>query len=204
MNVSLLLPKGKYLPRFLVAFEKSGFIVQRRSEREYSFRVIGATEANITCAKMRDIPFLLSECHFDCGVVGNEWVEESKCKNKLREVAQLNLYEANISLVGPVGADENTLESPDVRIFTKYPATASRFLPSIAKASNIVALMGAVEGVVKVTGQFGVVCTETGDTLARNDLILIRHLMPCAPRLYVREGSDLTQESLNPLFRGLV
>jgi len=121
MTLSLLLPKGKYLPRFLMAFAQSGLVVQRSSEREYSFAVTGPVEANITCVKMRDIPFLLSDCHFDCGVVGNEWVEESPYKHTLRELATLNLYSANLSLVGPVGVDESILDLPNIKILQNIP-----------------------------------------------------------------------------------
>jgi len=189
MSMHIAVPKGKYLERVCAALQDAGLNVRFPHQRHYRVSIEGNVLTTVVQAKMRDIPLLLQKHGFIAGMVGDEWVKECSLENTLVRLADTRIYHARIVLAARIGVlppwERDQRDSEPVTVFTKYPHLAAQYMRSHVIPHEIVQIAGVAEAMLSDARSIGVVCAETGKTLAMNGLCEIETLMQCSLCLYV-------------------
>jgi ATP phosphoribosyltransferase len=202
----IAIPKGKYLEHVCEALQEAGLDVQFPHKRQYRVNVKGDVLTTAVQAKMRDIPILLQNHGFVAGIVGDEWVRECQLENSLLRLADTSIYHARIVLVARNGFfppwQKDSRDVKRLTVFTKYPHLATQCMKSHKVPHKIVQIAGVAEAMLGDMNSLGVVCAETGQTLAMNGLWEIETVMQCALCLYT--VSTISRESTEWNFLELI
>lgn len=187
-RVRLALPKGRNLEVALAAFRAAGiggFAELAGAGR--SLRTVLPEEGlEILSLKDWDIPLYVEHGVADFGVVGSDVLGE--LDGDLLIPARLRDGQARFSLIGR----RATLPGPgeQVRLATKYPATARRMLAGRAWGAEIVKLSGSVElAPVLELAELALDIVQTGRTLAENHLVEIEIVAPVVACLVTNRAS---------------
>lgn len=127
--------------------------------------------------KAADIPLYVQEGAVDVGIVGKDTVIESN--QSVYELCELDLAYCRLCLAGPRNASNLT---DGVKIATKYPGLASKFLAERGVKAEIITLSGSVEIAPLIQlADYIVDLVQTGETLKENDLVVYETFLKIRP-----------------------
>jgi ATP phosphoribosyltransferase len=155
---------------------------------------------NITILQVKDpdVPVYVDLGVADCGVVGKDWILESA--RDVYEPLDLGFGRTRFSLIRLPGGNERLM-----RIATKYPRIAAKYLADRGLSADIVRLNGKIE-LAALTGLADAVIdlVETGQTLRDNGLTESEIFLHSSARLIVNRASlKLKAQTIRPLIHRL-
>lgn len=185
--IRLALPKGRNLDVALTALRAAGIGLSGLDGAGRALRTALPEDAlEVLSLKDWDVPLYVEHGVADCGVVGSDVLGE--LDGDLLIPARFTAGRSRFSLIGrgpglpPPGAQ--------VRLATKYPATARRLLEGRPFAIEIVKLSGSVElAPVLALAELALDIVQTGRTLAENGLYELESVAEVAACLVVNRAS---------------
>jgi ATP phosphoribosyltransferase len=187
--IRLALPKGRNLGPVLAALEAAGLAPPGFDEAELGRRLrTTLPEAGIEILSLKDwdLPLYVEHGVADCGFVGSDVLGE--VGGELLVPLRLHAGRCRLSLLGK-GPD---LPAPgsQVRLASKYPATARRIVALKPWGAEIVRLSGSVElAPVLDLAELALDIVQTGRTLAENHLVELEQVEEVAACLVVNRAS---------------
>ena len=148
---------------------------------------------NGTVIRGWDVPTYITSGAAHLGVIGKDILMEKE-EEEFVELADLNLGKCRLSLAG----NENILSgSSKLRIATKYPKSATKFMNSIGIQAEIIYLNGAQE-IAPILGLSDAIIdlVDTGNTLRENGLHEIETISEISTRLIANRASLKTKSDL--------
>ncbi len=183
-------PKGRLASVVQEAFRAAGVVwtkdppeVRERGLRHRSED--GSIE--LLWLKDRDLPLYVERGIAHCGLVGRDVIEEQD--GELLIPAEFREGACRFCLIAPQGTPP-PIPGRQVRLATKYPRLASRWLERQPFAAEIVALSGSVE-LAPVLGlaEYALDLVETGATLRVHNLVELETLMVVRPCFVVHRAA---------------
>lgn len=216
--IRLALGKGRNLPVALDAFRAAGLVLDGVGEP--ARRLIVEVEApglrgggaagsdpelperlEVLLLKDADVPLYVAYGVADLGVVGSDVLEESD--GDLLVPARLRDGRSRLSLIGRPGG--LPAAGSQVRLATKYPATARRLVAQRPWGAEVLTLSGSVElAPLLDLADLALDIVQTGRTLAANGLAELEVVAEVTPCLVVNRASYLRhRHGINELVRRL-
>lgn len=218
--IRLALGKGRNLPVTLAAFRAAGLDLDgvdeaaRRLIVEVEAQGLGGGEGSaadlaeglaerleVLLLKDADVPLYVAYGVADLGVVGSDVLEESD--GDLLVPARLREGRSRLSLIGRPGGLPGA--GSQVRLATKYPATARRLVASKPWGAEVLTLSGSVElAPLLDLADLALDIVQTGRTLVENGLAELEVVAEVAPCLVANRASYLRhRQGINDLVRRL-
>ncbi len=178
--IRLALPKGRNLTSALAAFRAAGLELAGLESGDRRLQLCFPEDGlEVLLLKDWDLPLYVEYGIADCGVVGSDVLEE--VDGDLLVPARLLHGRCRLSFIGR----RRSLPGPgeQVRLASKYPATARRVLASRSWGAEVLKLSGSVElGPLLDLAELALDIVQTGGTLRDNDLVeleVVRQVAPC-------------------------
>lgn len=186
--LKLGLPKGSLEEATIALFDKAGWKINRHS-RNY-FPEINDPELEVSLCRVQEIGDYLARGILDAGIVGLDWLEESRTEDKVVKVADLVYSKSSLRPSRWVLAvnGNSGLEKPEdlagKRVATELPGLARKYFSQKGVDVEIFYSYGATEAkVVEGLADAVVEVTETGATLSAHGLKIIDEVMSSHPVL---------------------
>ena len=190
----LALPKGRVFDDFIPVLQDTEFAL--KDDPQNSRKMLLDTkrpEVKILVIRGWDVPTYITSGAAHLGVVGKDILKE-KQEEEFVELADLGIGKCRLSLAG----NENLLlGSSKLKIATKYPKAATKFMESIGIQAEIIYLHGAQE-IAPILGLSDAIIdlVDTGKTLKENGLEEIKFISDISTRLIANKASLKTQSKL--------
>jgi ATP phosphoribosyltransferase len=185
--IRLALPKGRNLEPTLAAFRAAGLeLAGVGGEARKLHLHLPGEGVEVLLLKDWDLPLYVEYGIADCGVVGSDVLEE--VGGDLLVPVRLTDGHSRMSLIGRDG----TLPEPgtQVRLATKYPRTARRWVAGRPWGAEIVRLSGSIElAPLLDLAEIALDIVQTGRTLEENHLVELEAVAPVAPCFVVNRAS---------------
>lgn len=186
--VSLALPKGSSLEqRTIDLFAAAGLPIRRSSGADYRGS-IDYRSIRVAFYKPREIPLVVQSGHFDMGLTGADWIEETGAK--VDRVVTLNYakkHDLPWRLVLAVPVDHPArcgADLPDgVRVATEYPNIGRAYFRAGGRRAEMVPSYGATEAKIPELADAVIDVVETGSALRANRLRIVEVIRTCSPVL---------------------
>ncbi|HEX6199791.1 MAG TPA: ATP phosphoribosyltransferase [Thermoanaerobaculia bacterium] len=194
----LALGKGRNLPVALAAFRAAGLELPGLDDPARRLRVeVPGLGLEALLLKDADVPLYVAYGVADLGVVGSDLLEESD--GDLLVPARFRDGRSRLSLIGRAGA--GPAPGSQVRLATKYPATARRLVARKPWGAEILTLSGSVEiAPLLDLAELALDVVQTGRTLRENGLVELEVVAEVAPCLVANRASFLRRrEWINDL-----
>jgi len=191
--IRLALPKGRNLAVALAAFQAAGLDLAPLDPLGEAGRrlrtALPELGVEVLSLKDWDLPLYVEHGIADCGVVGSDVLGElDGFDGDLLVPVRLAEGRCRMSLIGrgpglpPAGGQ--------VRLATKYPATARRVVAGRPWGAEIVKLSGSVElAPVLDLAEVALDIVQTGRTLAENHLVELETVAEVTPCLVVNRAA---------------
>ena len=174
-RVTLALSKGRILKPTVELFRRAG--VDVGEVLEPSRKLIFHCDSGIDVMVVRggDVPTYVANGAADLGVCGRDVVEESGLD--LYTPVDLGIGPCRLVVAGPAAAAQKP--APEhLRIATKYPRLARRYVQDRGLPAHVLKLSGAIELAPLVGLSDRIVdLVETGSTLKQNGLVELETIM---------------------------
>ena len=183
--IRLALPKGRNLETALAAFaagglDLSGLDSAAARDSRRLWHVFPELGLEVLLLKDRDLPLYVGRGVADCGIVGRDVLDE--VDGDLLVPLELAGGRSRLSLIGRAGRALPGA-GEQVRLATKYPRTAERFLDRQPWSAEILELSGSIELAPLVgLADFILDIVQTGGTLRAHGLVElapVREIAPC-------------------------
>ena len=190
----LALPKGRVFDDFMPVLQDTEFAL--KDDPQNSRKMLLDTkrpEVKILVIRGWDVPTYITSGAAHLGVVGKDILKEKE-EEEFVELADLGIGKCRLSLAG----NENLLlGSSKLKIATKYPKAATKFMESIGIQAEIIYLHGAQE-IAPILGLSDAIIdlVDTGNTLKENGLEEIKFISDISTRLIANKASLKTQSKL--------
>ena len=190
----LALPKGRVFDDFIPVLQDTEFAL--KDDHQNSRKMLLDTkrsEVKILVIRGWDVPTYITSGAAHLGVVGKDILKEKE-EEEFVELADLGIGKCRLSLAG----NENLLlGSSKLKIATKYPKAATKFMESIGIQAEIIYLHGAQE-IAPILGLSDAIIdlVDTGKTLKENGLEEIKFISDISTRLIANKASLKTQSKL--------
>mgnify|MGYP001478558612 FL=1 len=190
----LALPKGRVFDDFIPVLQDTEFAL--KDDPQNSRKMLLDTkrpEVKILVIRGWDVPTYITSGAAHLGVVGKDILKEKE-EEEFVELADLGIGKCRLSLAG----NENLLlGSSKLKIATKYPKSATKFMESIGIQAEIIYLHGAQE-IAPILGLSDAIIdlVDTGKTLKENGLEEIKFISDISTRLIANKASLKTQSKL--------
>jgi ATP phosphoribosyltransferase len=194
----LALGKGRNLPVALAAFRAAGLELPGLDDPARRLLVeVPDLGLEALLLKDADVPLYVAYGVADLGIVGSDLLEESD--GDLLVPARLREGRSRLSLIGRAGA--GPAPGSQVRLATKYPATARRLVARKPWGAEILTLSGSVEiAPLLDLADLALDVVQTGRTLRENGLVELEVVAEVAPCLVANRASYLRRrEWINDL-----
>jgi len=188
------LPKGRVFDDFIPVLQDTEFAL--KDDPQNSRKMLLDTkrpEVKILVIRGWDVPTYITSGAAHLGVVGKDILKEKE-EEEFVELADLGIGKCRLSLAG----NENLLlGSSKLKIATKYPKAATKFMESIGIQAEIIYLHGAQE-IAPILGLSDAIIdlVDTGKTLKENGLEEIKFISDISTRLIANKASLKTQSKL--------
>lgn len=179
--IRLALPKGRSLGVARAALEHAGFDLAGLDLDGRRLRhTLPGAGLEILLLKDRDLPLYVERGVADCGVVGRDVLDE--VDGDLLVPLELADGRCRLSFIGPAGT-RLPAAGEQVRLATKFPRSAERWLERQAWSAEILELSGSIE-LAPLLGLSDLILdiVQTGATLAAHGLVelaTVREIAPC-------------------------
>jgi ATP phosphoribosyltransferase len=201
--IRLALPKGRNLETALSALAAGGLdLTSLGSEAARDSRRLWQAFPEEGCEvlllKDRDLPLYIGRGIADCGVVGRDVLDE--VDGDLLVPLELTGGHSRLSLIGPAGR-ALPAAGEQVRLATKYPRTAERFLERQSWSAEILELSGSIE-LAPLVGLADLILdiVQTGSTLRAHGLAELQTVRAIAPCFVVHRAAwQMRRSELGPL-----
>lgn len=191
--LSLALPKGSLEEQTMLLFSEADLPV-RKSSRAYNPTIDDPRIASVKILRPQEIPLYVASGHFDVGISGHDWVEESGAD--VVEVAELPYAKTGTGVVKLVLAvcDESPVRrASDIaagsRITTEFPNITRAYFERLGIPVEVSFSYGATEAKVPDLMDALVDLTETGSTLRRNGLRVVDVVLESTTRLLANRAA---------------
>ena len=190
----LALPKGRVFDDFIPVLQDTEFAL--KDDPQHSRKMLLDTkrpEVKILVIRGWYVPTYITSGAAHLGVVGKDILKEKE-EEEFVELADLGIGKCRLSLAG----NENLLlGSSKLKIATKYPKAATKFMESIGIQAEIIYLHGAQE-IAPILGLSDAIIdlVDTGKTLKENGLEEIKFISDISTRLIANKASLKTQSEL--------
>lgn len=196
--IRLALPKGRNMETALRAFRAAGVMLDGLESSDRRLRASFPEDGlEALFLKDWDVPLYVQRGIADCGVVGSDVLGELDVD--LLVPARFNEGRCRLSLIGPEGAMPRP--GRQIRLATKYPATARRVVREKPWGAEILKLHGSVElAPLLDLADMALDIVQTGTTIRENNLAELETVALVAPCLVVNRGAyQLHRAELNRL-----
>ena len=192
--IRLALPKGRNLAPVLAACRAAGLALGGLGDgdgRRLWFELpgeaaLGGEPFEVLLLKDRDLPLYVEYGVADLGVVGSDVLGE--VGGDLLAPLALADGRCRLSLIGYPGS--MPAAGDQVRLATKYPATARRLLAGRPWGADLVRLSGSVElAPLLELAELALDIVQTGRTLAENGLAELEVVAEVAPLVVVNRSA---------------
>ncbi len=178
-KLKLGLPKGSLQDATVALFEKAGFKVVV-SSRSY-FPQIDDTEISPVLLRAQEMSRYVEDETLDCGITGNDWIEENS--SDVKRIAELQYSKATsnkVRWVLAVPEDSHIKSAKDLegkKIATEVVNIAKKYLAKHKVKADVEFSWGATEAKVSSGLVDAIVeLTETGSSLRANKLRIVETL----------------------------
>ena len=189
--LTFALAKGRLADKTLALFEQIGITCEEMKDKT-SRKLIFTNEElgfRFFLAKAGDVPTYVEYGAADIGVVGKDTLLEEG--RKLYEVLDLKMGQCRMCVCGPESARAYLNNHEQIRVATKYPASAKDyFYNKKHQTVEIIKLGGSIE-LAPIVGLSEVIVdiVETGSTLRENGLSVLEEVCPLSARMVVNQVS---------------
>jgi ATP phosphoribosyltransferase len=209
----LVLPKGSLERATLQLFEDADLAVQRNSQRDYGATIDDPRIAEVRILRPQEIPRYVARGHFDLGITGRDWIEETAAEVvKLTELHYSKATARPVRIVLAV-AEDSAVESVEdlkagTRVSTEYPELTRRYFDAHGLDVDVQLSYGATEAKVPDIVDAIVELTETGSSLRAAgmkivDTVLVSHTELVAnPAAYAEPAKRHAMEQIATLLLG--
>jgi ATP phosphoribosyltransferase len=182
-GLTIAVPRGTLFAETLDRLEAIG--VDTADVRTNDRRLLFA-EAGLITMRPSDVPTYVEAGAADLGITGKDVLMEQR-ERDVYELLDLGYGSCRMvlaSVAGPDPAAEALRRLGTLRVATKYPRIAARWLEQTGRQAEIVEVKGSVE-LAPLTGLVEAIVdlTATGTTLAENDLVVREEIATCTARL---------------------
>jgi ATP phosphoribosyltransferase len=187
--IRLALPKGRNLEVTLAAFRAAGLLRSYDGGGRSLLTQVPEDGIEILSLKDWDLPLYVEHGVADCGVVGSDVLGE--VDGDLLVPVRLKAGRSRLSFIGR-GDLGQAIPPPggQVRLATKYPATARRIVAERPWGAEIIKLSGSIElAPLLCLAELALDIVQTGRTLAENNLVEIETVAEVAACLVVNRAS---------------
>lgn len=198
--LTIALPKGKLGTEAIKVLQSAGLPTEKIAEESRKLLIEYPDEQikYIIC-RPTDIPTFVEYGAADIGIVGKDTIEEAG--KDLFELLDLGFGKCTFVLALPrtalnsAGSGEKNVEKvlsdfPHLRVATKFPNVASRYLHGLGIQAEIIPLHGNIELAPLVGLAEAIVdIVSTGKTLNENDLLAIDEIFEATARVVANRVS---------------
>ena len=190
----LALPKGRVYEDFIPCLQETRFALKDDPNKSRKMLLdTKCPEVKVLVIRGWDVPTYITSGAAHLGIVGKDILME-KDEEEFVELLDLKLGQCRLSLAGT----ENILTgSSKLKIATKYPKSATKFMNSIGIQAEIIYLNGAQE-IAPILGLSDAIIdlVDTGKTLEENGLKEIETISEISTRLIANKASLKTKSDL--------
>lgn len=193
-NLIIALPKGRVLEDFLPLLEGTEFaLIQKPNETRKILLDTQTPEVKVLVIRGWDVPTYVTFGAAHIGVVGKDILLEKK-SDEFAELADLKIGLCRISLAGNSNAIHGKKR---LKVATKYPDTARKYLESKGIQSEIVYLHGSQEIAPSLGLADAIVdLVDSGKTLTENGLEELEIIREISSRMIVNKAALKTKSAL--------
>ena len=190
----LALPKGIVFEDFIPCLQETRFALKDDPNKSRKMLLdTKCPEVKVLVIRGWDVPTYITSGAAHLGIVGKDILMEKE-EEEFVELLDLKLGQCRLSLAGT----ENILTgSSKLKIATKYPKSATKFMNSIGIQAEIIYLNGAQE-IAPILGLSDAIIdlVDTGKTLEENGLKEIETISEISTRLIANKASLKTKSDL--------
>ena len=190
----LALPKGRVYEDFIPCLQETRFALKDDPNKSRKMLLVTkCPEVKVLVIRGWDVPTYITSGAAHLGIVGKDILMEKE-EEEFVELSDLKLGQCRLSLAGT----ENILTgSSKLKIATKYPKSATKFMNSIGIQAEIIYLNGAQE-IAPILGLSDAIIdlVDTGKTLEENGLKEIETITEISTRLIANKASLKTKSDL--------
>ena len=190
----LALPKGRVYEDFIPCLQETRFALKDDPNKSRKMLLdTKCSEVKVLVIRGWDVPTYITSGAAHLGIVGKDILMEKE-EEEFVELSDLKLGQCRLSLAGT----ENILTgSSKLKIATKYPKSATKFMNSIGIQAEIIYLNGAQE-IAPILGLSDAIIdlVDTGKTLEENGLKEIETISEISTRLIANKASLKTKSDL--------
>jgi ATP phosphoribosyltransferase len=185
-KLRIALTKGRLEKKSVELFQKMGIDCDELINKGRRL-ILNAGDYEVVLAKAADVITYVEHGVCDIGIVGKDTLLEAECD--LYEMLDLKFEKCKLSVAGFPGKAE-LLNSPNLRVATKYVNTAKKMFLSRGEDVEIIKLNGSIE-IAPILGLSDVIVdiVESGKTLKENNLRVYEQIMPISARLIANKSS---------------
>ncbi len=185
--IRMALPKGRNREPALAAFRSAGIPLLGLDPTGRSLRTRLAEGVEILSLKDWDLPLYVEHGVADCGIVGSDVLAE--VDGDLLIPVRLRAGRSRMALIGR-SAESVPEPGSQIRLATKYPNTARRFLDEQPWGAEIVKLSGSIElAPLLHLAELALDIVQTGRTLTENGLVEIKMVAEVSACLVLNRAS---------------
>ncbi len=192
--ITIAIPKGSLEAQTLLLFKQADLEIKVTS-REYNPRIEDPRIERVKILRPQEIPEYVEKGYFDVGITGKDWIEERGAD--VVEVADLSYSktaekEGSVKIVLAVQANRTDIKEakdikPQSKISTEYPNLTKSFFDRLGIPVQIFFSYGATEAKDMMDGI--VELTETGETLRKNNWLIIDTILESSTKLIANKDS---------------
>jgi ATP phosphoribosyltransferase len=193
-NLILALPKGRVLEDFLPIIKGTKFELKEDYLNTRKILLDTLTpEVKVLIIRGWDVPTYVTSGAAHVGIVGKDILLE-KSSEEFIELSDLRIGTCRISLAGKSEMIEG---KPKLKVATKYPETARKYLESIGVQAEIVYLHGSQE-IAPLIGLSDAIIdlVDSGKTLRENGLEELKVIREISTRMIVNKAALKTKNVL--------
>lgn len=190
LGLTIAVPRGALLAGTVELLSSLGVDTDelRTNDRKLLFEDIG-----VVTMRPSDVPTYVEHGAADIGVTGKDVLLEQLAQapgesgRDVYELLDLGFGRCTMVLASKAGPDpalERLRRLGVMRVATKYPRIATRYLDETGRQTEIVEVKGSVE-LAPLTGMVDAIVdlTATGTTLRENNLVVREEIVVCTARL---------------------
>ncbi len=164
--------------------------------------IIRTDDVEYIIVRAQDAPAFVAHGGADCGICGSDSIIEAGVD--VMQLVDLHFGECRFVVAEPAAAAGSAEEAYSwrgtVRVATKYPRITTAYYESLGQQVDIVQLHGNIElGPIVGMCDRIVDITQTGATLAQNDLVIVDDVMECAARFFAGPAAYRTDRRIRDL-----